>query len=246
MTDHFFDGEIPMDGPVFPAPHLTIDMDGRPQQPRELSRRSILRYAGSVLFARSAFASLATTFAVAGCSDPTDPSAHVTLDVSTELGQVNFSYALAQLEVDFYVRVVRSNCPAMTAAERNVLVGDAGATAPNLAAFQKAIASGRITDAVLFRTGQIVNLADRDAVISAAQTIADAAAQGYAGALAHVTTPPYVSLLTTMATTSAQRADAIRALNALGPISPVNPQSASDTMTTLAPFYLTTFSVRSA
>lgn len=235
-----------MDGSMSHLEGPLTDSNRRVQQPHGLSRRSILRHAGSALLARSAFASLATTFAVAGCSDPTDPSAHVALDVSTELGQVNFAYALAQLEVDFYVRVVRSNCPAMTAAERNVLVGDAGATGPNLTAFQKAIASGRITDAVLFRTGRIVNFADRDAVISAAQTIADAAAQGYAGALAHVTTPSYVSLLTTMATTSAQRADAIRALNALGPISPVDPQSASDTMTILAPFYLTTFSVRSA
>jgi hypothetical protein len=178
------------------------------------------------------------------CSDNmTDPTQHATLDLTTEIGVLNFVYAVLQLETDFYGRVDDGKFPGMLASEASqfsTFQSDATAARDDMRVAE--IPRGRITDAVLFTLGRVVDFASRTDVLTHAQIIEDAAARGLLAALALVQTPTTVTLITNLASAAAARSAAIRVMAGASSLS-ITPQSPSDVMSTLAPYYLTTFTI---
>lgn len=176
------------------------------------------------------------------CSDPTDTTKHATLDLGTEAGALNFVYAILQLEGDFYSRVNNFLYPGALVTESMSFLdfqNEVVAARNNLMATQR---TKRITDIVLFQLGQVVDFANRAATLSAAQTIEDAAAEGMLAAISYLHTPEIVTTITGYATQAAARSDGIRDMLGV-PHLTITAQSPATVMETLAPYYLTTFSV---
>jgi len=193
--------------------------------------------AGTALAAATPVVSLLA--ACNGSTDADEPFRSATLDLGTEVGVLNFAYAVTQLELDFYTRVVNNKFPGMLASESTNFNNFFNATSNARGdLWQSMIPAGRITDTLLFRLGELVDFASRSSVFGAAQAIEDAAARGLLAATTMVTTPATVTALQDLASAAAARADTIR-----GSVVTPTPLAPATVMTTLAPYYLTTFTI---
>ena len=197
--------------------------------------------AGTTLASSSVLASLM------GCSESTDPSTHAVLRVGTETGLLNFVYAVVQLETDFYTRAVGNRFPGILTSEATAFDDFSNETYAERDALYDALPTGRISDAVFFTLGQVVNFSNRASTVTAAQTIEDTAARGFAAAATALQTAgsSHAALVADIATAAANRANAVRAMASAGTLT-ITPLSPADVMTTLAPYYLTTFTVTTA
>jgi len=182
---------------------------------------------------------------LAACSnDLTDPSRHVTLDLGTETGVLNFMYAVLQLELDFYSRVTNNMYPSMLTSEMDTFDQmRSNVDGARSAMVRTEIPSGRISDALLFRLGNVIDFADRTSVLTHAQTIEDAAARGFLAAASLVHTPATITTVQGLANDAADRSSTIRALANAGPLA-ITPLQPAEVIATLTPYYYTTFTVR--
>lgn len=181
---------------------------------------------------------------LSACADATGPARQTTIDLTNEVGVLNFCYAVLQLEADFYARVTSNKFPGMLAAEASqfgAFQSDVGAATDDLR--MNEIPRHRITDLALFRLGSIVNFSNRTSVFSHAQMIEDNAASGFLAARALVQTPAVSQIVQSLSDAATSRADGIRSMNG-SPSSTITPESPADVMAALAPYYLTTFTVR--
>lgn len=173
------------------------------------------------------------------CGDPGDPTRKVAIDLSSEIGVLNYVYAVTQLEYDFYYRVTNNKFPGMLASESSRYTGfqnDLYNARSDLQITQ--IPSHRITDVLLFRLGEVVDFANRQSVTVAAQTIEDAASRSFAAAQALMKTPSMATVVADLATAASARADAIRGSAVVQtPISPI------DAMEILTQYFLTTITI---
>jgi len=222
----------------FPARHHANDFE------RSLTRRELLGRC-AVLGTTLATSGMLSGFLIACQNESIDPSQHATLELGTEIGMLNFLYAVSQLEVDFYTRATSNIFPGMTTDELAVLQTAQDTTREERDTLLPLIPRGRIADALLFRLGQVVNYSNRTSVLTHAQTIEDAAASGFAfaaAASAVLSTNAARAVAGAMRESAASRAHDIRAL--LGLSQPaITPQAPSAVMTTLVPYYYTTFTV---
>jgi hypothetical protein len=180
------------------------------------------------------------------CGDSiADPTAHATLNVGTEVGALNYCYALLQLEADFHARVAANPFPGMLTADAASFQSFQSQVRGQVNMLKLVIPGHRISDALLFRLGQTVNYSNRTQMLTSAQTILEAEARGLDGAVALVTTPAMVDTVTILAATAKDRANGIRAMLGLEPLSTVTALSPTEVMTVLAPYYRTTFTVSS-
>lgn len=203
-----------------------------------LPRRSFLRRSVSTVALLAVGPSLLATVLTA-CSDAGDPTRKADLDLSTDIGVLNYVYAVTQLEYDFYDRIVNNKFPGMLASEYNAFNGFLSTLSDARDDLEVVeIPSHRITDALLFRLGQIVDFADRTSIFTAAQTIEDAAASSFLAARDMLAAPDKATVVGDLATAAAARADTIRG-HAVVP----TPRSPADVMQTLAPYYLTTLTI---
>jgi len=215
---------------------------------RVVSRRGLFRRAlaltGAAVVTPVAFGGL---LPLVGCSEATEPSMHAVLDLNTEPGVLNFLYAVLQLEADFYARLGYgwTKFPGILQTEATTLNNYWSQTQSDRDTVRTSLALGqRITDTVLFHLGQIVDYADRTDTLTNAQTIEDAAANGFVGAAASAAlhTDTVRTMVQNIAASAVERANGIRAMRGLDSLV-VTPTSPADIMATLAPYFYTTFTI---
>jgi hypothetical protein len=206
-----------------------------PMTRRTLVRRSFAT--GVALFTPGFIGAL-----VSACSEVTNPTRDVTIDLSTEVGVLNFCYALLQLEADFYTRVTDNIFPGMLNTELDQFNSFFGGVAGAAFNMPTAIPSHRITDIVVFRLGQVVDFSSRSSVLTNAQTIEDACAQGYLSALSMVHSADAITLVQGLSDAAIERSAALRTMAGAAPLM-IAAQPPEAVMAALASYYLTTFTI---
>lgn len=179
------------------------------------------------------------------CSGTMDPTLHVMLDVSTEIGALNYVDALLQLESDFYTRVSSNKYPGMTVAERDTFTqfqNTVVVARDDMQANQ--IPAGRITDTMLFRFGSVVDFSDRNSVLTNARTIEETAANALQALSGLVTSSDKQSLVADLTAQAQDRASTVDTW--LGVTFTPGTVNLATAMTTLAPYYLTAITVSNA
>ncbi len=211
-----------------------------------MSRRSLLRGAARTGAAVAGVAVCTPLIAMlTACSDDiVNPSEHATITLGTELGALNLAYALAQMEQDFYQRIIPNLYPGMLATEASAFTAFASSTLGQMNGIRGMIPHGRIGDAMTFRFAQLVNFADRTNVLTHSTTIAATTLGGYVSVRTYLSTPDYVTAADEWIMSAEDRATRIRAM--VGNADPVTPTAIppADVMDVLKPYYQTTITLR--
>ena len=184
---------------------------------------------------------------LAACTgDPTDPTKHATIDLRTESGALNFAYALLQLETDFWMRVSANQYPGTTLAERSAFTSYVDETYGAREDLHATQTQERIVDAILFRFPQVVDFSDRTSTLTNARIITDNVALGLFTVVdAYLTTQAKLDQMAPYADAALARSTTVRGFLALPPLDPADTAPAT-IMTTLEPYFQTTFTVTSA
>ncbi len=199
-----------------------IGRDGLPEGARRAAnRREFLRAVGI------GGAALCVPGLLAGCSDnpSTAPSlSHVLgavgarsstpavmLDFGSDLGVLNYAYALEQLEAAFYTRVKTSFPDAdMDGHEQNVLRQVWAHEVIHAAFFKAALGAHAIP--ALTPNFSAVNFRDRTSVLTTARTFEDLGVAAYNGAAQFLASASYLTLAGKIVSVEARHAAAIRGL----------------------------------
>jgi hypothetical protein len=184
-----------------PGPTIVVD---RPLTAG--SRREFLR----VLGVGSAIVLMPTMFTA--CSDVTGtkrgPSAAVTLDLSTDIGVLNYAYALEQLEAAFYEEALQHIITGCTSSELNALLQIGQHEIVHREFLKAALGSNAIpTLQVDFSS---LDLTKRDTVFQAAKTFEDTGVAAYNGAGKLIHNPAYLVLAGKIVSVEARHAATIR------------------------------------
>lgn len=210
----------------------TIRPDERESSPidrisQPAGRRTFLKWSGASVAGAALF--------LAGCSDedtqtivdvtptpPTPPApdpqnpqgaAAVALNLTTDVGILNFAYALEQLEAAFYTTVVGHTSFATTfaPAERAVLTDIRDHEVIHREFFRVAIpAANRIGDLTPLFTS--INFANRDSVLNAAMMFEDLGVGAFNGAGRFLNDATFLTLAGKIVSVEARHAAAIRDL----------------------------------
>lgn len=197
----------------------------RPETRREFLR--LLGIGGTVVMLPSMFAA---------CDDDDDNGVGpgpgpVSLNLSNEVGILNYAYALEQLEAGFYIAVLAAAAfPGMTAEQREVLTDLRNHEVTHREFFRAAIpAANRIPDLQLNTTTVATAVASAASILRTAETFEDLGVAAYNGAGKYLTGNNLVAAGTIVAV-EARHAAAIRdlreGLNLAG--TPANTRFAGD------------------
>ena len=179
----------------------------RPETRREFLR--LLGIGGTVVMLPSMFAA---------CDDDdngTGPgTGPVSLNLSNDVGILNYAYALEQLEAGFYVAVLASAAfPGMSAEQREVLTDLRNHEVIHREFFRAAIpAANRIGDLALNTTTVATAVASAASILKTAETFEDLGVAAYNGAGKYLTTPAYLVAAGNIVAVEARHAAAIRDL----------------------------------
>jgi hypothetical protein len=160
----------------------------------------------------------ATALLLAGCNDDSDDPSTSTVDVgSSDVGVLNYAYALEQLEAAFYARVLTGTYftglgPAT--AERQILADIALHEQIHVDFFKTAITAAAPTQIIKGLTPDFsaINFNDRTSVLSTARTFEDLGVAAYNGAGRFITNPQYLLLAGKIVSVEARHAALIRDL----------------------------------
>jgi hypothetical protein len=200
--------------------------------------------------------------AQAACNDgPVDPTERASIDLSTDAGVLNYFYAIAQLQSDFWTRLGVNRFPGITTAEStafNAMASHATNHRNWLQAFQT---SGRITDVLTFNFAS-VNFAVRASAMTAGLSIEDAASQAYGGGIKYLSSSANILLASKMASVAARHSATIRDFidisaggtsrasfagdDIVGPTGVEIVKTPDEIIATISKFYHTTLTVRNA
>lgn len=178
--------------------------------PTATSRRGFFKRAGLGLGA------VAAASAFQACdSDPSEPMPNaVTLDFSSDVGVLNYAYALEQLEAAFYAAVVGSSTFASTFSsdEQAVLRDLAAHEAIHAAFFRTAITAAAGASAAipnLTPDFSSVTLSNRSQVLATALTFEDLGVGAYNGAGRFIENDAYLTLAGKIVSVEARHASVI-------------------------------------
>lgn len=164
-------------------------------------------------FVRALFQAGSGAALLGACDDDAlSPSDRTTVDFAMTDGALNFAYALAQLQSDFFVRVTTFRFVGMTSVELTAFtaiqqqVGLGHATL-----FNTLLPASRISDLLEFAYPN-VSFAQRVDVTAAARLIADTTAAAYAGVLPLARTGEAALLVAKIGSVVARHAATIRDL----------------------------------
>lgn len=180
---------------------------------RSTGRRNFLRIAAL------GGAGVALPAILAACSDEyttgvpgTGNTPGVTLDFSTDVGVLNYAYALEQLEADFYTKVVATPYTGMSADEMTLLTAIRDHETIHRDFFAAAIpAASKIPSLTTTYTGSAkVDFTSRTSVLATAQTFEDLGVAAYNGAGQILKSTAYLGLAGKIVSVEARHAAAIR------------------------------------
>ena len=177
-------------------------------------RRTFLKWSGAA----------AATALVTACDKmPTDPSdvvpspatastastaGGVTIDLSTDIGILNFAYALEQLEAAFYIRVVDDFYGGVSGEERDILTDLKNHEVVHREFFQAALGGAAIPRlAVDFSS---VNFGSRDSILGTAIALEDTGVGAYNGAAQFLQRGDYLVVAGKIVSVEARHASAVR------------------------------------
>jgi hypothetical protein len=170
------------------------------------SRREFLRMLG----VGSAIVLMPSMFAA--CSDATrttgGTSAAVTLDLSTDLGVLNYAYALEQLEAAFYIEALKHIISGCTQSELHALL-QIGQHEITHREFLKAALGSNAIPALQVDFSSL-DLTKRDVVFQTAKMFEDTGVAAYNGAGRLIHTPAYLVLAGKIVSVEARHAATIR------------------------------------
>lgn len=170
------------------------------------SRREFLR----VLGVGSAVVLMPSMFAA--CSDATGVTrgrnAAVTLDLTTDIGVLNYAYALEQLEAAFYEEALKHIITGCTTTELNALLQIGQHEIVHREFLKAALGSNAIP--ALQVDFSSIDLTNRDSVFQAAKTFEDTGVAAYNGAGKLLKTPAYLVLAGKIVSVEARHAATIR------------------------------------
>lgn len=174
---------------------------------RPAGRRTFLKWSGVS----------AAALAVGACEDteivrPEDlPGGAVVLDFSSDIGVLNYAYALEQLEAAFYTQVAASFYTGITAEERAVLEDLRDHEIAHREFFRAAIPADQRIGA-LTPDFSMVDFTSRQSVLTVAQTFEDLGVGAYNGAAKYLESADYVVVAGKIVSVEGRHAAAIRDL----------------------------------
>lgn len=197
----------------------TIDTMGRQEQAHAggHDRRNFLRFAGlggaAVALAACGVDPTRVTQASASApvaATPTAAGTIITLDFSSDLGVLNYAYALEQLEAAFYAQVLASTqfSSIFSAAEQRVLTDLRDHEAIHRAFFKAALAGAAIPS--LTANFSSIDFTSRTSVLNAAVAFEDTGVSAYNGAGQYIQNAAYLGLAGKIVSVEARHASAIR------------------------------------
>lgn len=159
------------------------------------------------------------------CDDDDDPTGTgntdgaVTLNLGTEVGILNYAFALEQLEAGFYTAVVASAAfGGMSAELKEVFTDLRNHEVAHREFFRQVIpASSRIGDLALNTTTLNTSLASVASILKTAETFEDLGVAAYNGAGKYLTTPANLLLAGKIVSVEARHAAAIRDIRGAAP-----------------------------
>lgn len=181
--------------------------------------RAVLRGVESVTDRRvflKRMGAAAAVAAVVGCEQsgpvPTGPiGGAVVLDFSSDLGVLNYAYALEQLEAAFYTQVTASFYSGATQDERAVLT-DLRDHEIAHREFLKAALGSNAVGSLQVDFGA-VNFSSRQSVLQTAQTFEDLGVAAYNGAARYLSDAAFLATAGKIVSVEARHASVIRELN---------------------------------
>ncbi|HEX8386877.1 MAG TPA: ferritin-like domain-containing protein [Rubricoccaceae bacterium] len=165
---------------------------------------------------------VAAASALQACDSTEDDSgADVTLDFSSDVGVLNYAYALEQLEAAFYAQVVATPYAGITDTERAVLQDLAKHEAIHDQFFRVAITAAAPSQIIprLNVDFSSINFASRASVLGTAQVFEDLGVGAYNGAGQYITSDTYLLLAGKIVSVEARHASVISGLLAANSIS---------------------------
>jgi len=170
------------------------------------TRRDFLKRSGTALAAAGL---------LAACEDdPTGPMMPepdgVTLDFSSDLGVLNYAYALEQLEAAFYIQVLASLYPGATAEEEQALRD----LRDHEVAHRDFLAAALGSEAIpaLSPDFGAVDFGSRASVLSTARTFEDLGVSAYNGAGRYLVEPSFLEVAGKIVSVEARHASVVRTL----------------------------------
>lgn len=153
-----------------------------------------------------------------GCKDNTSPasSGGAMLDFSSDIGVLNYAYALEQLEADFYSRVVANPLTGLSSDELATIAAVRDHEVIHRDFFRAVIpANGRISDSLAFQY-PATTFTGRINVLTTARTFEDLGVAAYNGAAKLLTNGGYLVIASKIVSVEGRHAAAIRDLIAGG------------------------------
>lgn len=191
--------------------------------PAQLMKVSTRRDFLKVLGMGGAIVLMPTVFAACGEDDQTltgtgGTAGTATLDLSTDIGILNYAYALEQLEAAFYTAVVASSPFGSFSTELQEVFYDLrNHEVIHREFFKAALGSSAIGSLSLNNTAVAATLTSRDTILKNAEAFEDLGVSAYNGAGKYLTNPDYLTLAGKIVSVEARHAAAIRDIrDALG------------------------------
>lgn len=176
-------------------------------------RRGFLKRTGLGLGAVAA----AATLQACDSNDPDPPAGAVTLDFSSDVGVLNYAYALEQLEAAFYAAVVGHSAfnTTFNADERAILRDLAAHEAVHRDFFRTAITAAAGASALipnLTPNFAAVNFASKASVLGTALVFEDLGVSAYNGAGRYISNDAYLTIAGKIVSVEARHASVIAGL----------------------------------
>lgn len=169
----------------------------------------LLGAAGTVVFLPSVFTACHDSDNV---TDPLNTAAYK-LDLSTDIGILNYAYALEQLEAAFYTYVVATPSPGFTALstdEKEIFTDLQKHEVIHREFLKVALAGAAIPD-IAFNATTVASLSkDRDTLLKTSQLLEDTGVSAYNGAGKYLASAAYLLVAGKIVSVEARHAAAIR------------------------------------